>query len=426
MRLLVFFIKLFFFLFLLVPLLIASLLVFSLQDTSLVTEKKPLTPQEIHRVNAFINDNNPVHFKANEKRATAISEADTNLLARYMLKRFDERIQAEVVLSDQSAQVTGTVSLPHNPIGDFINVSTSIKQQGESIEVEQLTIGDIHIPRIIANVLLIRVHNILQKKFPEYITAMNSLESFQLSQQKLAIRYVWQAEAREQLKSRLASTLIEENLQQPITIYTQALIESSQSVRQARPTLTALLQPLFKLAVKRSQHHNPVNENRALFIALGAYMLNRNMVGLWDKQTHPLLKRKRFYLRNREDLSRHFLVSAAITALSGSKLAQFIGVDKELSDSMGGSGFSFADLAADRAGIMLAKRALHSKEQAHSIQQRLAKTTQSHDFMPAINHLPEGLEAVDFKALYTDTNSTTYQQVVQVIDERITACKLYR
>ena len=425
MRLLRFFIKLFFFIFLLVPLLIASLLVFSLQDTSLVTEKKPLTPQEIHRVKVFINNNNPVHFKANEKRVTTISEMDMNLLTHYLLKRFDERIQAEVVLLDQSAQLTGTVSLPHNPIGDFINVSTRVKQQGESIEVEQLTIGDIQIPRIIANVLLVRAHSVLQQKFPEYITAMNSLESFQLSQQKLAIHYVWQAEVREQLKSRLASTLIEEDLQQPITIYTQALIKSSQSIRQARPTLTVLLQPLFKLAVKRSEHNNPVNENRALFIALGAYMLNRNMVGLWDKQTHPFLKRKRFYLRNREDLSRHFLVSSAITALSDSKLAQFIGVDKELSDSMGGSGFSFADLAADRAGVMLAKRALHSKEQAHLIQQRLANTTQSHDFMPTINHLPEGLEAVDFKALYTDTNSTTYQQVIQIIDERIIACKLY-
>ncbi|HFD32332.1 MAG TPA: hypothetical protein ENJ28_06470, partial [Gammaproteobacteria bacterium] len=104
MRLLRFFIKLFFFIFLLVPPLIASLLVFSLQDTSLVTEKKPLTPQEIHRVKVFINNNNPVHFKANEKRVTTISEMDMNLLTHYLLKRFDERIQAEVVLLDQSAQ----------------------------------------------------------------------------------------------------------------------------------------------------------------------------------------------------------------------------------------------------------------------------------------------------------------------------------
>src|SRR5262249_40587622 len=53
-------------------------------------------------------------------------------------------------------------------------------------------------------------------------------------------------------------------------------------------------------------------------------------------------------MHGRHDLAQHFWVSAALTALWGAKQAEAAGVLKEWLDSAeGGSGFSFADLAAD-------------------------------------------------------------------------------
>jgi uncharacterized protein YfiM (DUF2279 family) len=55
-------------------------------------------------------------------------------------------------------------------------------------------------------------------------------------------------------------------------------------------------------------------------------------------------------LLGRYDSAQHFVISAALAAWAGEPAANAIGVYKEIDDSRRGSGFSFADLAADRAG----------------------------------------------------------------------------
>ena len=59
-------------------------------------------------------------------------------------------------------------------------------------------------------------------------------------------------------------------------------------------------------------------------------------------------------MHGRRDLAQHFAVSAALAVLVGPQAAEQVGVAKEISDSRGGSGFSFSDLLADIAGIEFA------------------------------------------------------------------------
>jgi hypothetical protein len=44
------------------------------------------------------------------------------------------------------------------------------------------------------------------------------------------------------------------------------------------------------------------------------------------------------------------MLSAVIAATADSNLSALVGVFKEIEDSKGGTGFSFPDLAADKAG----------------------------------------------------------------------------
>ena len=63
-------------------------------------------------------------------------------------------------------------------------------------------------------------------------------------------------------------------------------------------------------------------------------------------------------LRGRPDSARHFWVSAAVTALVGDVVSDAAGLLKEELDAgEGGSGFSFGDLMADRAGTEFARAA---------------------------------------------------------------------
>jgi len=68
-----------------------------------------------------------------------------------------------------------------------------------------------------------------------------------------------------------------------------------------------------------------------------------------------------------------------------------LGVFKEIDDSRSGSGFSFADLAADHAGVKLAEIAVGSSRQAKILQQRMSTVIRETEYMPRVDHLPEGI-----------------------------------
>jgi hypothetical protein len=97
-------------------------------------------------------------------------------------------------------------------------------------------------------------------------------------------------------------------------------------------------------------------------------------------------------MRGRVDLGRHFFTSAELTALAGSDFARGAGLAKELSDSRGGSGFSFRDLAADEAGIRFAEALLGGRLSLDEVAQRFTVA----GFMPPVDGLREGMQAEEF------------------------------
>ena len=85
----------------------------------------------------------------------------------------------------------------------------------------------------------------------------------------------------------------------------------------------------------------------------------------------PLPKRRTVTLQGRVDWAQHFIISAALTLVGGDIISDAIGLFKEVEDSRIGSGFSFADLAADKAGTRFGGYAT-SVRQASELQERLA------------------------------------------------------
>ena len=81
---------------------------------------------------------------------------------------------------------------------------------------------------------------------------------------------------------------------------------------------------------------------------------------------------RRVLLGGRDDLARHFSISAALAATMDTPLADAVGLYKELEDARpGGSGFSFVDLAADRAGARLGALAVGGAAEQERLQRRL-------------------------------------------------------
>jgi uncharacterized protein YfiM (DUF2279 family) len=138
----------------------------------------------------------------------------------------------------------------------------------------------------------------------------------------------------------------------------------------------------------------------------------------WSRPRRRVLR-----LRGRADLAQHFLVSAVLTAAAGTPLSNVVGLSKEINDSRGGSGFSFSDLAADRAGTAFGALAVSP---ADTFQTRTAGSLSEDDLMPEITDLVDNMSEADFLQRFGGVNSPDYNRVVAEIDRRIAACRLYR
>ena len=120
-------------------------------------------------------------------------------------------------------------------------------------------------------------------------------------------------------------------------------------------------------------------------------------------------------IQGRHDLARHFTVAAMLVASSGEDMANTLSVAKEALDAQGGTGFSFADLAADKAGIAMASKLLAGEL---SLQQ-IAQNFRGADFVPNVADLPEGMSTMQFIDQYGGATDQRYLDVVKEIEEAI-------
>ena len=99
---------------------------------------------------------------------------------------------------------------------------------------------------------------------------------------------------------------------------------------------------------------------------------------------------------------------------------------RKSADAEGPSGFSFTDIAADRAGVRFAEVATASERSARKLQDTLAGSQAERDFFPKVGDLPEGLSEADFKSAYGDLDTETYNAMIRAIDNRIAKVALYK
>jgi len=126
-------------------------------------------------------------------------------------------------------------------------------------------------------------------------------------------------------------------------------------------------------------------------------------------------------LRGRADLRKHFMLSAAFAATGGSSVSWGLGEMKELVDAgrERGSGFSFDDVALDRAGIAFAERLrTASLGEARSLAARIEEEAA---IAPAIDGLPSFMPASEFAARFGDVEDPRYHAMLAEIDARIAA-----
>jgi len=203
------------------------------------------------------------------------------------------------------------------------------------------------------------------------------------------------------------------------------------------PPLTGdkLLELYVRQAALAAKEVRRENASRALVLALGAAFddigalrklpiasgVNRHLESEAER-TDRLAALGQPTMGGRADLAKHFFVSAHLVALGGSETARSAGLIKELFDAHGGSGFSFADMAANRAGIVFAHAVLGGRLTLDDLAQQFAVDA----FLPPVDDLREQLGAKEFVDAYGGPGDGRLTAELSRIESRIMALPVYQ
>lgn len=412
-----------FFLLFILPIVLAAALAVSLPEAApLVETELRLSHQDLARARKIVSEHDPRFLKAGSRYRLTLNTKDLNLAANYLLKRYTE---GGVRFAPGAGQMTvqASLRLPENPINPYLNLVMLLAEEGGAARIAGLRIGGLPVPgRLVELVLDQLLQRLIHRE--DYQLFGDVIKELGIADGRLRVVYEWQPRLIPRVQAHLFSPANQERLKH---YYKELSQVTHSSGLGKRPSLLRVLQPLFRVAHMRSQTGDVVAENRALILVVAAYLSGRGLevLPLADDGV-PSPRKLVLTLDRRQDFAEHFMYSAALAVAGDAVLADAVGLSKELSDAKGRSGFSFTDLAADRAGSRFGAMASVSVSSARRVQALLSQSGAEADVMPQVRDLPEHVSASDFKQHYGGGDGFAYRKLRQEIERRISGCRLYR
>lgn len=398
------------------PLLLAIILFYAVNDTPIIQNNWSLSHSDIQRAKEIVSNST-----LKTQKTIRLSEKDLNLALSYLLNYY-VRSTSQITVKDNLLHFKISILLNKNDFGKYLNFSFKLTKQHGYPVINSLQIGSIKIADEFAGMLLESIIKYTPLK-EYYILAAQHIRDIQFNSKGLTISYITSTDLH--LKNKLG---LNNKNYQPVIFYQQQI---SNIIAQHNPkwrlSLTELLQPLFKLAYHRSTFTNAISENRAVLVAISTYVNKNEIQAFLPIDISPTTHRQYpASLYQRTDMAKHFIASAVLAATGAGTLAHILGQEKELIDAKQGSGFSFIDLAGDRAGLRFGKTAVESEAQAKKLQKHMANIKDYTAFMPEVRDLPENMNDLTFKQIYRSIYSSKYQRVLKRIDRRISNLAIYK
>ena len=373
---------------------------------------------DIARASSLLLQHDPRRALPGITRAAVISAHELELLLAQGARRVGAEPRAQVQLQLGAATLRLSLPLPANPLGDWLNVQASLRQTTGLPAVDSLQLGRLPVPGWLAEWALPRALQALglqaQGRLAQQVVSRVGFTSAQV-----VVAFAWP----EDFQQQMANTMMPPDEQARLQVYAQRLATLTNELRRelgarAPVPLPRLLQPMFALAQQRAlSSRAPAKENRAALLALACLVNGSSLSVLVPQAQHwPKPRMLTVTLAGRVDSPQHFLVSAALAVEAGGPLADAIGLYKEVADAHGGSGFSFNDLAADRAGTRFGLLAVRAPA---LLQARLAAGLQESDLLPPVADLPENMQDPQFQRLFGGIGAPAYRALMADIEARL-------
>lgn len=393
----------------------------ALQGEPTVALYQPPAVADVARALALLRAHDPRRARPGAVSAVQVSERDLDVLLNHAALR---RLDAYTAVSLQRgvAVVRSSLPLPRNPFGRWLNVELRLLETGGLPVIDSLHLGRLPVPAALAERALPWLAQRAGVQ-AELDVAAEVVRRVHFMPQRVAVVYAW----RDDSAVRVLGALVPAADQARLRAYHDQL---AQVVARQGPgwtvSLAPLVGPMFELARQRSAlaGADAAAENRAALVVLTLFVNGRGIGALLPaSRAWPRARPLRVTLAGRDDFPRHLLVSAALAAEGTGPLSRAIGVYKEVADSQGGSGFSWNDMAANRAGTRLGEWAV---AQPQRLQAALARGVQEADLMPPWEDLPEFLPEADFRQRYGGIGAPAYETMLAEIDRRVEALAVFR
>lgn len=375
----------------------------------------------------------------------SISQAELNGLNALAHRAFPKVI-SDVSIHKTVLIIEMSIELPFPDPIKYLNITGTVLPSNYGLLLGEFKVGNISVSgRWLLNVAKWAVNTFIKEDLGDY--SIDSIKWLMLSQNQLLASIEIPKEL--SLSNNNGKSGLQE-LRDKFTFfgdvkrvqfYYHSLLEyvekNALNQRLKDTSLSGYLGHMFKIATEQSLRGveiSAITENYSALMALSLYFGSDKfelLIGdVSQLSPEQILQRdelrRRTTLANRVDLQKHFIYSIALQLLGSSDASDAIGEVKEFLDSNGGSGFSFADLLADRAGTRLAKTATNDEENAIQVQSLLSGITSESKIMPLVVGLPEGLSIKTFETNYSDVNSLKYKEMLAVIDKRLAVISVYR
>lgn len=399
---------------LLLPLVLVCMLVLVLDDEPKLHGRADLTPERIAHGKRVFDQYDPRRLKTGTVTQVRLAQEDLDLAMNYFANQTLGGV-AGLEIDNGRAVVEVTFKLPTTPLGGFLNITLELGQTDNLPRIDHLMLGELWVPGWLAEMLVFDSMAAVQPAF-DWQTFIDMIRRIGFEHGWMTVTYQW----RDDLPGKLSGVLWSAQDQNRIEAYERRLFELTQGGKNSLK-LTALIRPLFQLARDRSNNGEAVAENRAVILVLAFYVNQRDLNKLIPpSRTWPRPLWRTVTLNGRDDFTKHYLVSAMLAAYAGTPLADAVGLYKEIQDARGGSGFSFNDIAADRAGTRMGEIAISSESRAKKIQTRMAIATEN-DIMPVTADLPEFMPEAEFKRRFGGVEGEKYRQMTDEIERRVAA-----
>jgi hypothetical protein len=401
------------------PLALMATLWLAVEDRPRIDRKVILTPEHVGRAKGII-DRHRRSVRPGTLAVAKVISADADLAANYLASRFGNG-SAQLTIADRSAIIR--LSLPMASTGlsamsGYLNVEGTLVQTDGLPRLRSVRVGRLPLPNALIEVLALRFEDWLRHS-PEYRSAFEALRQIKMSGNELTVVYRWM----DAFPNEMRASIIDEHERARLFRY-HSLLASSSAEQGGTVSLGTILSLLARAPAAPSSA-DAIADNRAIILVTTFHVLGITLEKLLPEAANwPRSPSQTVTLDGREDFAKHFMVSAAVTAFADTALADAIGLYKEIDDARYGSGFSFNDIAADRAGTKFGEKAVSNEDSAEDMQRRIASGLEDSDLMPKWDDLPEYLSEADFKRRFTDIASPAYRGMMQKIEQRVAGLRV--